>query len=264
MITIAIAGRKGGSGKTTTALNLAGVWLERGYSVLLVDLDPQGSLSRCLRVSPEEPTLSQVFTNQGEGFERLPRKVPRLGKLHLVPADRGLAAIDKGLDEIVGREFLLRRSFDRLPGDAFDYCLVDCPPGLGYMTTNGLVACRFALLPIDTSIFGLQAAADTLSLARQVKKVLNQTLVILGLLVNNVKPHTVLEREILQALRSPPPDGYGQLVLETVVPISIKLKEALDAGLPYVFYDSKGNKSRLAEVYRRLADEVEARIQREL
>jgi len=77
-------------------------------------------------------------------------------------------------------------------------------------------------------------------------------------------PIPSLEREILQALRSSPPDGYGRLVLETVVPISIKLKEALDAGVPYVFYDPKGRKSCLAEVYRRLADEVEARIQREL
>jgi len=265
MLTIAVVGRKGGSGKTTTALNLAGVWVEREHTVLLVDLDPQASLSRCLGISPGERTLSEVFARQGKGFGELITEVPGFdGRLHVVPADRGLAIIDKGLDEIVGREFLLRRSLDTLPRTTFDYCLVDCPPGLGYMTTDGLVACRFAILPIDTSVFGLQAAADTLSLARQVREVLNPTLVILGLLVNNIKPHTVLERETLQALRNPPPHGYGELLFETVVPISIKLKEALEAGLPYVFYDPSGTRSRLAGIYRRLADEVEARIEREL
>lgn len=261
MFTIALVGRKGGCGKTTTALNLAGVWVERGRRVLLVDLDPQASLTRCLRISAGGTGLSQVFANQGKGFQELPQELEGFERrLLIVPADRGLAVIDKGLDEIVGREFLLRRSFGRLRGQSFDYCLVDCPPGLGYISTNALVACEWALFPIDTSIFGLEAAADTLTLARQVRQVLNPRLAVLGLLVNNVKPYTVLEREILRALRTPPPEGYGDLVMETVVPISIKAKEALDEGLPYVFYDPIGKKSSLADIYRQLADEVEARM----
>jgi len=260
MLTMAIVGRKGGSGKTTTTLNLAGVWVERRWKVLLVDLDPQASLSTCLDVRPGQPALSQVFANQGKGFEHLIQRAEGFeGKLFIVPADRGLAAIDKGLDEIVGREFLLRRSLSRLRETDFDCCLVDCPPGLGYMTTNGLVGCEWALLPIDTSVFGLQAAADTLTLAEQVREVLNPRLKVVGLLVNNIKTHTVLERETVRALKAPPPEGYGDLVLETIIPLSIKVKEALDEGLPYVFYDPDGRKSRLAALYRRLADEIEVR-----
>lgn len=237
---------------------------------LLVDLDPQGSLGRCLGGAPGQTQLSEVLSHQGEGFKELIEGVnieppaatgaPKQGELMVVPADKELALIDKGLDNTVGREFLLRKALDQLDGERFDYCLIDCPPSLGYMASNALVAADWVLLPLDTSTFGLQAAADTLRLVLDVQQVLNPSLSVLGLLVNNVKSFTLLEKELLSQLRSPPPDGYGKLVLKTVIPISVKVKEAVDAGLPYVRYDPKGRKSRLAGVYRQLADEIQARL----
>jgi chromosome partitioning protein len=258
MHVIAIVNRKGGSGKSTTAFNLTGALAERGLKVLAVDLDPQGSLSRQgFGVESGELSLSEVFDERGQDFFRLLQPVNGLERVSVVPGDRELNAIDKGLREMVGREFVLRRGLQGLDGfsqDAprsLDFILL-CPPSLGYLTANALVAASWVLIPMDTSPMGREAFLDTMSMVRQAQDGINVQLRTLGILVTNINPRTVFEREVEELLRQ----EYGDLVFRTLIPHSIRAKEAMEAQRPYVFYDPGGRHSALAERYRELATEV--------
>lgn len=259
MHVIAIVNRKGGSGKTTTAFNLTGALAERGLRVLAVDLDPQGSLSRQgFGVESGQLTLSQVFDRRGEGFSQLVQRINGLERVHVVPGDRELNAIDKGLKEMVGREFVLRRGLQQLDGllegghGVLDFVLLDCPPSLGYLTANALVAASWVLVPMDTSPMGRDAFLDSMGMVRQAQDGINPQLGTLGILVTNINPRTVFEREVEEALRQ----QYGDLVFQTVIPHSIKAKEAMEAQRPYVFYDPQSRHSPLADRYRDLATEI--------
>jgi chromosome partitioning protein len=259
MHVIAIVNRKGGSGKTTTAFNLTGALAERGLRVLAVDLDPQGSLSRQgFGVESGELTLSEVFDDRGEGFSKLVQPIDGLERVLVVAGDRELNAIDKGLREMVGREFVLRRGLQELEGLSqhepriLDFILLDCPPSLGYLTANALVAASWVLIPMDTSPMGREAFLDTMSMVRQAQDGINAQLRVLGILVTNINPRTVFEREVEGLLRQ----EYEDLVFSTVIPHSIKAKEAMEAQRPYVFYDPAGRHSALAERYRELATEI--------
>jgi chromosome partitioning protein len=259
MHVIAIVNRKGGSGKTTTAFNLTGALAERGLRVLAVDLDPQGSLSRQgFGVESGEPTLSQVFDQRGQGFSQLVQPISGLERVLVVPGDRELNAIDKGLREMVGREFVLRRGLQELDGfsqdepRSLDFILLDCPPSLGYLTANALVAASWVLIPMDTSPMGREAFLDTMGMVGQAQDGINAQLRILGILVTNINPRTVFEREVEELLRQ----EYKHLVFSTVIPHSIRVKEAMEAQQSYVFYDPAGRQSALAERYRELATEI--------
>jgi chromosome partitioning protein len=263
---IAIVNRKGGSGKTTTAFNLTGALAERGVRVLAVDLDPQGSLSRQgFDVESGELTLSQVFDQRGQGFSQLVQAIDGLERVLVVPGDRELNAIDKGLREMVGREFVLRRGLQEVDGlsqhepQSLDFILLDCPPSLGYLTANALVAASWVLIPTDTSPMGREAFVDTMSMVRQAQDGINPQLRTLGILVTNINPRTVFERDVEQVLRC----QYGDLVFQTVIPHSIKAKEAMEAQQPYVFYDPHGRHSPLGDRYRELATEIVERCRRE-
>jgi chromosome partitioning protein len=259
MHVIAIVNRKGGSGKTTTAFNLTGALAERGLRVLAVDLDPQGSLSRQgFGVESGRLTLSQVLDRRKERFSQLLQAVDGLERVLVVPGDRELNAIDKGLKEMVGREFVLRRGLQELDGllderhGVLDFIVLDCPPSLGYLTANALVAASWVLIPVDTSPMGREAFLDTKSMVRQAQDGINAQLRTLGILVTNINPRTVFEREVEDALRR----EYGELVFRTVIPHSIKAKEAMEAQRPYVFYDPGGRHSPLAQRYKELAAEI--------
>jgi len=263
---IAVVNRKGGSGKTTTAFNLTGALAERGFSVLAVDLDPQGSLSRQgFGVESGKLTLSQVFDQRGEGFSQLVQPIDGLERVLVVPGDRELNAIDKGLREMVGREFVLRRGLQELDGlwqqgpQTLGFILLDCPPSLGYLTANALVAASWLLIPMDTSPMGREAFLDTMSMVRQAQDGINAQLRTLGILVTNINPRTVFEREVEEVLRQ----EYGDLVFQTVIPHSIKAKEAMEAQQPYVFYDPRGRHSPLGDRYRELATEIVERCRGE-
>jgi chromosome partitioning protein len=256
---IAIVNRKGGSGKTTTAFNLTGALAERKYTVLAVDLDPQGSLSRQgFAVESGELSLSHVFDQRGQGFSRLVQSPAGLERVLIVPGDRELNAIDKGLKEMVGREFVLRRGLQELDGlshhgpQSLDFILLDCPPSLGYLTANALVAASWVLVPMDTSPMGRDAFLDTMSMVREAQEGINPQLRTLGILVANINPRTLFEREVEESLRQ----QYGDLVFETVIPHSIRAKEAMEAQRPYVVYDPAGRHSSLADRYRDLATEI--------
>lgn len=150
---IAIVNRKGGSGKTVTVLNLAGALAEAGKTVLTIDLDPQGSLSKGLKVPPTNLPLSQALIKGEDGFDSLIQPTT-IENLFVIPADRELNAIETGLREMPGRELRLRRCLRKFLTREFDYILVDTPPSLGALSQNALVAASEAVIPIDV-VFGV-------------------------------------------------------------------------------------------------------------
>lgn len=247
-LTIAIANRKGGSAKTVTTINLAGALAEAGHSTLAIDLDPQGSLTRGLGVAEGNPQLSEVLIRGGEGFTDLiqPTHVPGLS---VIPADGDLNGIETGLREVPGRELRLRRCMTKYLERQFDYILLDCPPSLGALTVNALVAANYVVIPVDCGSYGRDALASTLATIEFTREEINYNLRVLGILVCNVNTRTSYDQMAESALRQ----QFGSLVLEVSIPTSIRVDEAAESRLPVVCYDGR---SSLAKRFRDLAREI--------
>jgi chromosome partitioning protein len=249
--TIAIVNRKGGSGKTVSTFNLAGAMTEAGRKVLTIDLDPQGSLTKGWGLTPAPKKFSQILIGGGEGFEELIQTTD-IENLWAIAADSDLSAIESGLREVPGREFRLRRCLQKFFSSRFDYILLDCPPSLGSLTQNALVATKEVLIPIDGGTYSRDALATTLATIHFIQEEINYDLKLLGVLICNVKTYTVYDSAAEQALR----DQFRDLVFETVIPTSIKVDESVEARQPLVYYMRS---FRVSDAYRELAREIEAR-----
>ncbi len=246
---IAFVNRKGGSGKTTTAFNIAGALLERGYSVLAIDLDPQGSLSKCLQVFPASSVvLSDVLLSPDQRFRQLIQTSWIVG-LDVIPADPDLKALDVHLAEASGREMRLRRCLTRYLAAGYDFILMDCPPSLGILTLNALVAASHLIVPVDGGSFGMEALNDTMDSIDAIRQSIKYDLTILGILLNNVNIRTTYDQTAEETLRQ----RFGPLIFRTIIPNSIRVDEASQLGRPLVYYDAS---SPLAAAYRRLAQEI--------
>ena len=249
--TIAIVNRKGGSGKTVSTFNLAGAMTEAGRKVLTIDLDPQCSLTKGWGLAPGPRKLSQVLIQGGEGFEELIQP-SAIENLWAIAADPDLNAIESGLREVPGREFRLRRCLQKFFSRKFDYVLVDCPPSLGSLTQNALVASQEVLIPIDGGTYSRDALATTLATIHFIQEEINYDLKLLGVLICNVKTYTLYDSAAEQALR----DQFGDLMFETVISTSIKVDESVEARQPLVYYMRS---FRVSNAYRALVREIEAR-----
>jgi len=246
---IAFVNRKGGSGKTTTVFNVAGALLERGYSILAIDLDPQGSFSKSLQVYPTgSVTLSGVLLSPSERFRELIQTSWIVG-LDVIPADPDLKAVDRQLAPLPSRELRLRRCLTRYLPAGYDFVLIDCPPSLDLLSINALVAASDLILPVDGGSFGMEALNDTLETIQAVKQSLRYDLSILGILLSNVNLRTTYDQVAQETLR----ERFGTLVFRTIIPNSIRVDEASQLGRPLVFYDPS---SPLAQAYRNLAAEI--------
>jgi chromosome partitioning protein len=246
---IAFVNRKGGSGKTTTVFNVAGALLERGYSILAIDLDPQGSFSKSLQVyATGSVALSSVLLEPSERFRELIQTSWIVG-LDVVPADPDLKLIDVELAQKGGRELRLRRCLTRYLPAGYDFVLIDCPPSLDLLTTNALVAASDLLVPVDGGSFGMEALNDTLDTIQAVRQSLRYDLSILGILLSNVNLRTTYDQAADETLR----ERFGSLVFNTIIPNSIRVDEASQLGRPLVFYDPS---SPLANAYRNLVKEI--------
>jgi chromosome partitioning protein len=251
---IAFAQRKGGSGKTTTCLNLAGALAELGRRVLLIDLDPQCSLSASvLGVRPGEHLLSAALI-QGTSLADLVRP-SGLANINVVPADPNLAQIELNLGPLPGRERLLR---DRLRAerallDGYDYVLLDAPPLLGFLTTNCLLAATSCILPLNPQDRASRdALEETVASVKRVAEDSNYNLLIEGILLGQVKTSTTLGREACAFMRR----TWGDLVFEAIIPDSIVVQEALNSRQPVTLYSKR---SAPATAYRSLCQAVIAR-----
>jgi len=262
MRVISLTNLKGGSAKSTTTFNLAGALIEAGYQVLCIDVDPQKTLGEAFfGVYAGEATLSSVLIDDsmlGEAIQSSAFK-----NLKVIPADDGLKGIKSGQTQLEGGELRLRSCFTRVKANIdqqngvnqIDWVLIDCPPSLDRLTMNALAASDFVLVPVDPGAGGRGALGDTMEYVYSAQKWYNPTLKVVGLLINNTDPRTVYDQTTEQVVR----EMYGDLVFDTVVTASVRIRESAETQTPLVFAEG-GEFMRYAEMYRALKNEVLQRV----
>ncbi|HEY2718372.1 MAG TPA: ParA family protein [Solirubrobacteraceae bacterium] len=214
--TIAVLSQKGGTGKTTTVRTLTDAFRRSGVRTLAVDLDPQGNLSDYFDVPPEaEPTIADVLSGRAE--------VSAAIHDDLIPANLTLAEAELMLGGKMGRELTLRRALAKAP-DHYELILIDCPPSLGLLTVNALVAADHALITAEAQYFALQGVEQAMEVVELARDGLNPELSVLGVLLNLADMRTVHSREALVSLK----ERFGELVFDTTVRSSIAYAESAE------------------------------------
>ncbi len=253
MIRVAIANQKGGVGKTTTAINLATALAAIGWRVILIDLDPQGNASTGLgvgRAARERSTYDVLMGESTIAEAAVATKVPRLD---LLPATVDLSGAEIEMVGMEDRTHRLAQAFDETPAGRWDICLLDCPPSLGLLTVNALVASRQLLVPLQCEFFALEGLSQLLQTVERIRLAYNPQLSILGVALTMFDRRNNLSQQVAEDVRA----CLGASVFETVVPRNVRLSEAPSHGLPALIYDLKCPGS---EAYIRLAREIMARL----
>lgn len=251
---VSLCNQKGGVGKTTTTINLGAALVEAGRKVLLVDFDPQGSLSVGLGINPH--TLERSIYNLLLSREFTPQEVVRqtsVSGLDILPANIDLSAAEVQLVSEVAREQTLQRVLNRLRGD-YDFILIDCAPSLGLLTINALTASDWVIMPLELEFFALRGIALLTDTISKVQDRLNPELRVLGLLGTMYDSRTLHAREVLERIV----EAFGDQVFHTVIKRTIKFPETTVAGEPITSYAPS---SPGADSYRQLAREVLLRVQ---
>lgn len=249
--TVAVANQKGGVGKTTTAINLGAALAVLEHRVLIVDCDPQGNATRGLGLEAGEPDLYAVLLDHAPA----PAAVRSSGvdRLEVLPSNRDLVGVEV---ELVGTEAWERRLKTRVVEalrDRYDVILLDCPPSLGHLTVNALVAADGVLVPLQCEYFALEGISELLHTVRRVQGGLNPRLEITGILLTMYDERTNLSKDVSTEVRQ----HFPAEVFDTIVPRNVRLAEAPSHGLPVLQYDVR---SRGAQAFLALAGEFLRRM----
>ncbi|WP_294521492.1 ParA family protein [uncultured Pseudoflavonifractor sp.] len=244
--TIAIVNQKGGVGKTTTCVNLAAALKEAGARVLVCDFDPQANATSGFGVdkTTASPNIYDVLINDAD----VKRAVVETPYGDVIPANKALAGATVEMIAIDKREYLLKNALDQL-ADKYDYILIDCPPSLELLTLDSLCAADTVMVPVQCEYYALEGLSDLLSTIRIVKRSLNPSIALEGVVLTMYDGRTNLSMQVAEEVKRHFP---GQ-VYATVIPRNVRLAEAPSYGKPVTAYDSL---SRGAEAYQELAREV--------
>jgi len=245
---MAVVTQKGGVGKTTSAVNLAASLGELGKKCLLVDIDPQGNATSGVGVDKRQVEKSTYDMLVGNGDGRDAILATPYENLWILPASVGLAGAEIEMVDVPHREKRLKAALAPCR-DAFDYILIDCPPALGLLTLNALVAADTFLIPAQPEYYALEGLSQLIATVRQVKRTYNPTLELEGVMFTMYDGRTNLTQQVVAEVKK----FFPRKVYGTVIPRTVRLAEAPSYGMPINYYDKKG---KGAVAYRELAKEI--------
>jgi chromosome partitioning protein len=252
MKTIAVVNQKGGVGKTTTAVNVAAYMSKAGQTVLLLDLDPQGNATSGVGLDKYAGDHNIYEVMWGRENINNVRHGTNIKGLDIIPSNNNLSGAEIELVGVLERERVLQNALASLD-TAYDVCIIDCPPSLGLLSINGLVAADYVLVPVQTEYYAMEGMGQLVQTIQRVQQNLNPTLNILGVVLTMYDSRTSLSTQVKAEIER----AFGDLVCKTVVPRNVRLAEAPSHGAPIIQYDkwSKGSRS-----YKSLSKELMNRL----
>jgi chromosome partitioning protein len=253
MIRIAIANQKGGVGKTTTAINLATALAATGHRTLLIDLDPQGNASTGLGIHTAQRRWSSYHLLLGECALEEAVVATRVPGLDMITSTQDLSGAEIELIDFEHRTHRLAEALDGAGADRWDIVLIDCPPSLGLLTVNAMVAARWLLVPLQCEFFALEGLSQLLQTIERIRGRFNPALAIMGVALTMYDRRNRLTEQVADDVRA----CLGKLVFDTVIPRNVRLSEAPSHGLPALIYDYRCPGS---EAYMGLARELIRRL----